>query len=699
MNVMPDTDVEKVFQTAFGHHQKGNLDQAGRGYQEVLALDPSNANALHLLGVLAIQNGKAQEALELIKQAIAIMPEVADYHSSFGCALQRVGNQDEAIAEWRTAISLNPNLIDAHLNLANTLWEKGEYEQAIAANEKALQLDPRSVTGLNNLGNALRAQGKVDDAIIAYRRAILAAGGLDLMEDKSLRPTKRGDQQPKQDLGMAKVPRHLAADFATACYNLGECHCSAGRHEESLVCYRAAIQADPKFLKAHVSLATALAQLQKLDQAMASYANAAAIDPDASITHECLGEIQLHGQKAEQAVESFRRAVKADPKSLSAWGRLGRALESLGKFDEADECLRKEIETRPGTAPSPQPVAGAEKPAKDDAEFHRMLEISKRPNVTLEERIWSEFGMGRILDEAERYDEAFAHYAEGNVLVKRQREMGGEWYDHEKLHESIDRMIQMFTREFFEQRREWGNPSEVPVFVVGMPRSGTTLVHQIAASHPQVHGAGELSLLQQVEEEFVGSSEKLTVGRWSREKVEEISRAYLGRLREMNGTASRIVDKMPGNIVRMAQIGVLFPRTRVIICRRDARDTCLSCFFQWFTQGQNFSLDLGDCGRRHVEIDRLAAHWIKAKPAAILEVQYETLVQDLEGQSRRLIDFLGLPWDPACLEFYRAETAVLTASIRQVRKPIYQKSVGRWKHYEKHLGPLFAALGPAYMKP
>ncbi len=265
-----------------------------------------------------------------------------------------------------------------------------------------------------------------------------------------------------------------------------------------------------------------------------------------------------------------------------------------------------------------------------------------------------EFGLGRIHDESESYEEAFRHYAEGKALVKRQRELAGEWYDHDRFRAGVDRMIDTFTLEFFAARRDWGDPSERPVFVVGMPRSGTTLVHQIAASHSQVHGAGELNLLQQIEGQFGGDQEKLTVARWGQATVKQAARAYLTHLGGINTTALRVVDKMPGNAVRLAQIGVLLPHARVIICRRDPRDTCLSCFFQWFTQGLNWSLDLADCGRYHVEIDRLIAHWIKVQPVAIMEMQYEALVNDLEGQSRRLIEFLGLPWEPACLEFYRA---------------------------------------------
>ncbi len=278
------------------------------------------------------------------------------------------------------------------------------------------------------------------------------------------------------------------------------------------------------------------------------------------------------------------------------------AIGSSRKFRERSRCFRRS-------------AGGAQENESDEAELARLTEMSSRPNLTAEERIYVESGLARILDEAGRYDEAFAHMAEANALVKRQRELAGESYDHARYRESVDRIISTFTLEYFAQCRDWGDPSEVPVFIVGMPRSGTTLVHQIAASHSQVHGAGELNLLRQIETEFGGDGEKLSMAHWDAAKVKKVSQIYLNRLQSLGPKAARIVDKMPGNVMRVGQIATLFPRARVIFCRRDARDTCLSCFFQRFAQGLSFSLDLRDCGRRHVETDRLAAYWLMRGPS------------------------------------------------------------------------------------
>jgi hypothetical protein len=313
--------------------------------------------------------------------------------------------------------------------------------------------------------------------------------------------------------------------------------------------------------------------------------------------------------------------------------------------------------------------------------------LLRQPNLAADKRISAEFAIGTALDDAERFDEAFDHFTQANLLAKEQRATAGDRYDPDVFHAVVDHLIETFTPEFLEKRRGWVEPSELPVFVVGMPRSGTTLVHQIAASHPRVFGAGELNHIGRI---AMGLEERSA---WTAESLTEVAQRHLERLRSLDAGALRVVDKMPINLHHLGLIALLFPAARVVLCRRDPRDTCLSCYFQGFAHGNAFSFDLSHCGHFHAENDRLMAHWLRVLPVAMLEVQYENVVADLEGQSRWLIDFLGLPWDPACLEFYRAQTTVLTSSIWQVRQPIYQKSAGRWRHYERHLGPLLEALG------
>jgi hypothetical protein len=314
------------------------------------------------------------------------------------------------------------------------------------------------------------------------------------------------------------------------------------------------------------------------------------------------------------------------------------------------------------------------------------------------DRATAGFALGKLLNDAERYDEAFGYFARANELVRQERASQGDRFDPAALARQVDEIIATFTPPFFDQHRDWGDRSALPVFIVGMPRSGTTLVEQIAASHPAVIGAGELRDIDRI-----AAATGRNPAAWDRQVIGTAAAAHMDRLRGLTradtrggdavNSIERVIDKMMGNVFELGLIATLFPAARVIVCRREPRDNCLSCFFQYFASGNTFSYDLADCGHRYVQVERLLKHWQQVLPLPMFTMQYEELVADLPGQSRRLIDFLGLPWDPACLQFHRTERAVITASGWQVRRPIYNDAVGRWRNYAKHLKPLLDVLG------
>ena len=330
----------------------------------------------------------------------------------------------------------------------------------------------------------------------------------------------------------------------------------------------------------------------------------------------------------------------------------------------------------------------------DEAEIKRLTSMLDGPGLSERDRIIAGFALGKLLDNVNRYDEAFARYDAANAACNAMQTAAGEGFDFAEFKRRVDMLIERHTREYFAEM-QGGNCSELPVFVVGMPRSGTTLVEQIAASHSQVVGADELHEIGRISSALAGTADT-TVAAYQGDPAtgRRLAELYLERLRRIGKGAQRVIDKMPDNVLDLGLIAVLFPGARVIFCVRDARDVSLSCYFQLFTEGsQRFSYDLADCGRRCLEVERLIEHWRRVLPLRMLEVSYEALVADLEGESRRLIDFLGLSWEPACLEFHRTQRTITTASHWQVRQPIYSDSVGRWRHYERHLGALFDVLG------
>ena len=431
-------------------------------------------------------------------------------------------------------------------------------------------------------------------------------------------------------------------------------------------------------------MAIALAELRRFDEAAKALDRAAALAPDSAFTHQARGMILWQSGRSAEAVDSFRRVVEIAPDLASGWIYLGHVLRQIGRFAEAADCARQSLARRPGAVQAYTLMASVGATA-DAAEIARLAASVDDPQMSISDRAALGFVLGKMLDEADRFDEAFAHYARANSLALQMRCAAGERYSSDQVARRVDESIEMFTSDYFLRIRDWGEPSELPVFIVGMPRSGTSLVEQIASSHPDVFGAGELR--------DIGNIEALVQFTQCRPaQVKDAARKQLDRLRVLGGSALRVIDKMPANVERLGLIATLFPSARVILCRRDPRDTCLSCFFQRFSAGNLFSFDLAQCGRHHVHTDRLIAHWLKVLPLRMLQVQYEDLVADLEGQSRRIITFLDLPWNPACLDFHRKERTVQTSSAWQVRQPIYTRSVGRWRNYERHLEPLFEAL-------
>jgi len=479
-------------------------------------------------------------------------------------------------------------------------------------------------------------------------------------------------------------------DNAEALLRLGVIAGQRGFPEPAIELINAAIRAKPNWPDAYSCLGKALVEAERYEEALAAHRHALALAPSDESVLEGLGSALLANEDVAEAIEHFHRMVALFPHSFAALNGLAAGLRLSGRFEEAMGFLRKSLAINPDQPLAYAQLATAGRSAADAPEIERLTNLVKQPDLHIELHIAAEFGLAKLLDDADRFDEAFGHYAQAKVLTKNWQAERGETFDWMQMHSRMDRLIQICTPQFFADRRDWGHKSELPVFIVGMPRSGTTLVEQIAASHPDVFGAGELKDIINITNSL--GDGVTAIQDWNADSIMKAAAGQLQRLQALGGAASRVTDKMPDNVIHLGLIALLFPNARVVICRRDARDNCLSCFFQHFSERLLWSCDLADCGRRFLEIDRLTDHWLRVLPLKMLEVRYEQMVADQEGQSRRLIDFLGLPWDPKCLDFHKTERTVMTASVWQVRQPIYDRSVNRWRNYERHLAPLLDVL-------
>ncbi|WP_324743638.1 sulfotransferase [Tsuneonella sp. CC-YZS046] len=441
-----------------------------------------------------------------------------------------------------------------------------------------------------------------------------------------------------------------------------------------------------------MGLARILSRNHQRAEAIACLERAVGCEPRNAVIHVLLGRMLTQDGRLEEAKGQFEIALDLDDQADGAAVGLGGVYEDLGERGAAAEVYRRLVQARPFHAEGLAGLLGVAEGDVLEAAFSIARDgLRAAPDA---DAALIGYALGKALAGLGRHDEAFAAWSAANAA--RRRAAGP--FDRDGLDARIDRLVEIFSRDFFAARRGWGDPSERPVFIVGLPRSGTTLTEQILAGHPAVHGAGELDLLTDM---ATGTPDRLgrsdpswpeTALELEARHVAAIASDHLGRLDRMaSGTASRVIDKQPLNFWHLGLVALAVPNARIINCIRDIRDCGLSIFSENFTPEQRWATDLGDIASYWRGYTRLMDHWRSATDLRILDVRYEDLVANLEGQSRRLLDFLGLNWEPSVLRFHEQDRAVQTPSRWQVRRPLYNSSSGRWRAYERHIGPLIAA--------
>ncbi|MER9679315.1 sulfotransferase [Mesorhizobium sp. M0184] len=452
-----------------------------------------------------------------------------------------------------------------------------------------------------------------------------------------------------------------------------------------------AVGEEPRNPYYHLSLGETYLKVSEYSPAITHIQQALKLKPDLLEALCALGRAYVEFDKADMALPLYERALKINRDHPRVRAGLASALIGLGRMDEAEIYLKEAIERRIAMPAAYNELVRTRKFTEEPAELKSILRELGNPKLDPDSAMTLHHAAGKVLNDLKRYDDAIDHF-------KKAKQVAGYKFDLETYRRWVDSTIEFFNPDMLAAKAGYGSPSEVPVFVLGMPRSGTTLTEQICASHPDVHGAGELSKLRRTAN-AIGLTRLSAQGLGQSivpitpDLAKMLTEGHLSYLRERAPTALRIVDKMPQNFELIGLIGLLFPNARIIHCRRDAIDNCLSCFFLNFSKGHSYITDLQTLGLYYREYDRLMRHWDKVFPGRIFESRYETLVADQEAQSRRLIDHLGLPWDDACLRFFENDGSVNTASRWQVRQPIYRSSVKHWKNYEGKIQPLIDALG------
>ena len=603
-------------------HRRGQLDRAARIYESALSENQGRDDALHLLGLVALQRGDAGRAVSLIARAVALRPDVADYHSGLGEAYWALGQLDRAVECGREAVRLRPDVADYLCNLGASLVDLGDVDAAVESFRDALRLRPDFPQAHNNLSNALRLRGDWAGA-----------------------------------LGHVREAARLDPASAEIRANLSKILLDRGEAEEALGPGLEAIRLRPRSVEALVNLGNVFQVLDRLDDAEACFREATRLRPGSASALASLGGIYEQLGDTDRSLATFREALRHDPRHAGALARLATRLRA--GLPEAEQAAIEGLLADPG--------------------------------LSSEHRLPLLFGLAHVLDAEEAFDRAAALTLEANAAQFAEFERRGRGYDPRAHSDFVDRLIEAFNPTFFERVRGWGLATDRPIFVVGMPRSGTSLVEQILASHPRVFGAGELRLAGEAFRALPAGGFREGLARLDREGLGRLARRHLDGLAALDGPPRRVVDKMPENLLYLGLIAAMFPDAKLIHCRRDKKDVALSCWMTHFRQVR-WTCDPSHIASRIAEADRLMDHWRRSLPVPIFGVDYESVVDDLEETSRRLLAWCGLEWEPACLEFHKTRRAVRTASAAQVRRPIYRSSIGRWKNYERSLASLFEGL-------
>jgi tetratricopeptide (TPR) repeat protein len=652
-----------TLQQALALHQAGRLKEAEAGYRRALAEQPENPDALHFLGLVAHQLGRHLEAIELIRQALALRPHPAFWY----------------------------NLAQVHLARRDAPAAEDALRQAIA-------IAPNHAEALFHLGGLRRANDDVGGAIDCYRRAIAAKP--DLVEahiNLGLLLDKTGE--PAEALEHLDAASRLRPSDPAILNSLGII-----RERSSPILaiedFRRALALEPRSVSAAVNLARVLTSVGRHGEAIDRLeATLDAIGDDTDL-RMLLASTCADANRTEEAIAHYERAAAAEPRATRTLIALGNLYRRIGQFEKGYGCHRKALELDPDNCDALVGILRHLKSKVPEQEIARIAARAVDPALPLERRRQLHFALSQCREAAGEFDAAFHHMKEGNQLRRLELEPKNGPYDPERRTATVGRIIEVFDVDYFHRVAGFGVASELPVFIVGMPRSGTTLCEQILASHSRIFGADELpdmgriarSLQRRFNEQPGRADELAYAAQLTPDVVRKIAEQHLERLRSLAPGASRIVDKMLTNYLRLGLIATLFPRARVIYCRRNPLDMGLSCYSRDLASMPIWASDLLAIGHVYRQCERLMAHWRRVLPVPILEFVYEEVVGDLEGAARRLIDYCGLEWESNCLEFHRTDRQVRTASLEQVRQPIYDTSIGRWRKFERHLAPLRDAL-------
>lgn len=658
---MHDTEANSArssFERATTYLKSGDANTSENICRSALEQHPRDVNLLCLLGATLIKQQKSADAEEPLKLAVRLIPSNAMAQEGLAEVYILQNRLRDALPCLERARELDPHRSSVQLKLGRVLAALGRATEADEAFEASFRLTPYREDLVRGL--ELQRAGNLKAAEKIYRGVLV---------------------KNPEDVDAMRLLSGLAM------------RASQWRDAEAML--KRALDLAPDFYQGWMDLGLTQQELDKPDEAQQSYRRASRLEPAAAQPLVAIGTTLAMAGRHAEAETALKQALEREPRNAGGLTGLGHVLKTVGKQADAIQVYRDCISHNPLHGEAWWSMANLKTFRFTDDEVTAMRQHVISEAVGGESRVNFLFALGAALEKREQYAAAFEYYREGNAL-RREREN----YDPVQTCVIHDQIIESFNREFIAARQGQGHPSNAPIFIVGLPRSGSTLIEQVLASHSQVEGTHELPELSRVARSTGrGRSDRLTypesVADLTQQQLHDLGQTYLDRtLRHRTGETQRFTDKMPNNFAHVGFMQTVLPNAKIINARRHPLDSCLGSYKQLFARGQPFTYDLYEIGEYYLEYQRMMNHWHEVAPGRVLEVQYEEVVADLDGQVRRILEFCDLPFEDECLRFHETRRAVKTASSEQVRRPIYSEALHRWRNYEEHLAPLIEVLEP-----
>jgi tetratricopeptide (TPR) repeat protein len=654
---MSSNTIKDQYYEALKTLRAGDVQEAEMICRRVLPESRQDPNIICLLGETCLRQRHPQEAENWFRKVLKRHHEFPRALEGLGLALLADGQPRKASKILSRAVSAAPNRSTTRMALARALADSGHRAESENAVKEAFKLNP----------------GK---AAIAKAERAIRDGRLEEAE-KALKELLSKDAKNVKAMRM-----------------LGSIALEANRYRAALRLLERAVELAPDSTMAWTDLANIFLKKDLYDKALDAVQRAIDIDPGFAHSYVVRGNILTRAQRHEESLLAYQQALDVSPMNIGALTGMGHVLKTIGRQDEAIAAFRKCIQVNPGYGETYWSLANLKTFEFSPEEVQTMEKMVERKNLADEPRVNMLVSLGKHYENTKDFDRAFEYYQRGNDL-RREHEI----YDPVQTQVIHDRIIEVFSSEFFAERAGFGDSSPDPILIVGLPRSGSTLMEQILASHSMVEGTMELPDLGRTIGQVYRQSPAKTeypeaVLNLDKSQVESLGRFYLESASRYRTDKLYFIDKMPNNFAAIGFLHLVLPNARVIDARRHPLDSCLGSYKQLFFKGQSFTYDQFELGHYYLDYRRIMDHWNVVLPGKVLEVNYEELVADQENQTRRLLEYCGLPWEEGCLRFYETERAINTASSEQVRQPIYTGAVNFWRNYESHLGELIEILEP-----